>query len=68
MRSIASESFSQRQRWANTYPSVTTARGEVENMLFEEWKWEEYAAMQKAEGREEGHRTLRVIATGMRVR
>ena len=29
---------------------------EVENMLFEEWKWEEYAAMQKAEGREEGHK------------
>lgn len=27
---------------------------EVENMLFEEWKWEEYAAAQKAEGREEG--------------
>lgn len=26
---------------------------EVENMLFEEWKWEEYAAAQKAEGREE---------------
>ena len=25
-------------------------------MLFEEWKWEEYAAMQKAEGREEGHK------------
>lgn len=29
---------------------------EVENMLFEEWKWEEYAAMQKAEGRKEGHK------------
>ena len=26
---------------------------EVENMLFEEWKWEEYAAAQRAEGREE---------------
>lgn len=25
-------------------------------MLFEEWKWEEYAAMQKAEGRKEGHK------------
>ncbi len=29
---------------------------EVQNMLFEEWNWEEYAAVQREEGRKEGRK------------
>ena len=33
---------------------LTKHGSEVRNMLFEEWKWEKYAEVQKEEGREEG--------------